>query len=115
MASSLRAGIGALGQFSRDMDGVLIALCDQPAFTAEVVAKLRAAQAQFGKSIAAARYMGRVGAPALFARKHFPALAALTGEEGARALIQRAGDDVAAVDLPELALDLDTPADLSML
>lgn len=115
MASSIRAGIGALGQFSRSMDGVLIALCDQPAFSAATVARLREAQAESGRSIAAARYHGRVGAPALFARQHFAALAALTGEEGARVLLQKADEAVTAVDLPELGLDLDTPADLAAL
>ena len=53
--------------------------------------------------------------PALFLREHFPALSSLTGEEGARALAQRPRGEVAAVDLPELALDLDTPADFARL
>ena len=62
--------------------------------------------------IVAARYAGRLGAPALFTREHFAALAALTGEEGARDLIHADPTRVAAVDLPELAHDLDTPEDL---
>jgi molybdenum cofactor cytidylyltransferase len=115
MAASIRAGIGALQQFSRAMDGAVIALCDQPAFSAEVVARLFAAQAATGKGIAAARYLGRHGAPALFLRAHFPALAALTGEEGARALLNGPAEQVAAVDLPELGCDLDTPADYAAL
>ncbi|MBL9202242.1 MAG: nucleotidyltransferase family protein [Opitutaceae bacterium] len=115
MASSLRAGITTLRQFSRRLDAALIALCDQPAFSAATIARLVAAQRETGRGIVAARYAGRNGAPALFLREHFPALAALTGEEGARTLLHDDPARVAAVDLPDLALDLDTPADVARL
>lgn len=115
MAASLRAGITTLRQFSRRLDGALVALCDQPAFSADTIAQLVAAQRSTGRSIVAARYGGRQGAPALFLREHFPALAALTGEEGARALLNGDPAQVAAVELPALALDLDTPADVAAL
>ena len=113
MASSLRAGIATLREFSRSLDAALLALCDQPAFSAEVIAQLVAAQRATGCSIAAARYAGNLGSPALFLREHFAALAALTGEEGARTLLGAMPERVAAVDLPALALDLDTPGDLA--
>ncbi len=113
MAASIRAGIATLRQFSRGLDAAVIALCDQPAFSAASIATLVAAQRATGRSIVAARYGGRHGAPALFLREHFPALGALTGEEGARALLNDDPARVAAVDLPELALDLDTPADVA--
>lgn len=113
MAASIRAGITTLQQFSRGLDAALIALCDQPAFSADTIAQLVAAQRATGRSIVAARYAGRHGAPAMFLREHFPTLSALTGEEGARALLNSQVDRVASVDLPALALDLDTPADLA--
>jgi CTP:molybdopterin cytidylyltransferase MocA len=111
MAASIRAGITTLREFSRHLDAAVIALCDQPAFSAATIAQLVAAQRSTGRSIVAARYAGRVGAPALFLREHFSALAGLTGEEGARSLLNDAPERVAAVDLPELAVDLDTPGD----
>jgi molybdenum cofactor cytidylyltransferase len=113
MASSIRAGVTTLQQFSRRLDAALIALCDQPAFSAGTVAQLVAAQRATGRSIVAARYAGRHGAPALFLREYFDTLAHLTGEEGARALLNDDPNRVAAVDLPALAIDLDTPADLA--
>lgn len=113
MAASIRAGIATLRQFSRGLDAALLALCDQPDFSAATITTLVAAQASTGRSIVAARYGGRHGAPALFLREHFPALGALTGEEGARTLLNGDPARVAAVDLPELALDLDTPADVA--
>jgi molybdenum cofactor cytidylyltransferase len=115
MASSIRAGVTTLQQFSRRLDAALIALCDQPAFSADTIAQLVAAQRTTGRSIVAARYAGRHGAPAVFLREHFDTLAHLTGEEGARALLNGDPERVAAVDLPALALDLDTPADFAAL
>jgi molybdenum cofactor cytidylyltransferase len=111
MASSIRAGVTTLRQFSRTINGALVALCDQPGFTAETISQLIAAQTTTGRSIAAARYSGRYGAPALFLREHFPALSELTGEDGARLFLNGDPARVAAVDLPELAVDLDTPED----
>lgn len=114
MATSLRTGIKTLGQYSRTAPAALIGLCDQPGFTAEVARRLvdaLAAGEGAMKGIAAARYDGRLGAPAVFRRKYFSALAELTGDQGARALLQSRADDVAAVDLPELGVDLDTGAD----
>lgn len=111
MASSIRAGVATLRQFSRSLDGTVIALCDQPAFSAGTIQRLREAQRATGAGIVAARYGGRSGAPALFSREHFPALAALTGEAGARGLLHGEAGAVATVDLPELARDLDTPED----
>ena len=112
MASSIREGVGALRQFSRKLDAAVLALCDQPGFSPATVESLLAAHRATGRGIVAARYAGRLGAPALFARGHFAALTALTGEEGARDLLNADPAQVAAVDLPELARDLDTPADL---
>jgi molybdenum cofactor cytidylyltransferase len=115
MASSIRAGVTTLQQFSRRLDGAIIALCDQPAFSAAVIEQLLDAQRTSGRSIVAAHYSGRNGAPAFFLREHFPTLTALTGEEGARALLNGAPEKIAAVNLPSLALDLDTPADVAAL
>ena len=111
MASSVRAGIALLVQFSRSLDAALVALCDQPALSAESIARLVAAQRATGRGIAAARYRERNGAPALFLREHFASLAALTGEEGARPLLNDDPDKVASVNMPEFEKDIDTPGD----
>lgn len=115
MAASLRAGITTLQQFSRHLDAAVVALCDQPAFSAATIDALVETQRTSGRSIVAARYAGRHGAPALFLAQHFATLSGLTGEEGARALLNGDPAHVAGVDLPELALDLDTPADVARL
>ena len=113
MASSLRAGLNTLCTFSRGIEAALLAVTDQPAFSAETIARLIETRRTAGHDIVAARYGGRLGVPALFARAHFPALAALTGEDGARHYLAQHSAETAAVDLPEMALDLDTPEDLA--
>jgi molybdenum cofactor cytidylyltransferase len=111
MASSLRTGVSLLQQFSRSIEGVVIALCDQPAFSAQSIARLVSAQDSTGGTIIAAHYNGRNGAPALFLRRQFAALTSLTGEEGARRLLNGSVEEVVSVELPELGIDLDTPTD----
>ena len=111
MASSLRTGIATLQQFSRSLHAAVVALCDQPAFSARIVDQLISVQRETGRSIVASHYNGRNGAPALFMREHFAALATLTGEAGARDLLNAAPKRIATINLPELAMDLDTPAD----
>lgn len=111
MASSLRAGLIALDQFSREVPGAVITLCDQPALSAAALRRLAAASDATGCGIAAARYAGHCGAPARFARRYFAELARLSGDQGARVLLHQRAAEVAAVDLPELAVDLDTPQD----
>ncbi|HVU35247.1 MAG TPA: nucleotidyltransferase family protein [Opitutaceae bacterium] len=115
MASSIRTGVATLHQFSRLMNSALLLLCDQPEFSTAAIEKLLAVQRSTGASIVAARYAGHPGAPALFDAKHFAALAGLTGEQGARALLSDPAAPPALVDLPELAFDLDTPEDLARL
>ncbi len=116
MASSLRTGIATLASFSRTLDGALVALCDQSAFSRHTIeCLLQKAPPHLDGHIVASRYADRLGAPALFSRTYFPALANLSGDEGARHVISAASQAgmVTTVDLPELADDIDTPQDLA--
>lgn len=114
MASSIRAGLDILNRFSDSLDGALLAVCDQPHFSTSAVGRL--ADAWIGRnSIAAARYDRTAGVPALFGRDHFTAIQSLTGTEGARRILGQNVNCVVTVDLPELAADVDTPADYQSL
>lgn len=112
MASSLREGVTTLTQFSRRLEAAVVVLADQPALDATVIRRLIAAHHASGRDLVAARYSGRHGAPALFHRRLFPRLTALTGEAGARELLNGGDPPVTPVDLPQMAADLDTPEDL---
>ncbi len=64
MASSLRLGIAAARQAQPPADAVLVAPCDQPALDAACLRRLVDAHRRTAR-IAAARYAGRLGVPAL--------------------------------------------------
>ncbi len=111
IASSIRAGIGALAAAEPRLDAVLVTTADQPALSGEVILRLLALHRASGR-IAAARYGGRNGAPAIFGRGRFAELLALTGDEGARRLLNADAGEVVAAEFPDLEHDIDTPADL---
>ena len=116
IASSLRCGLDLLEQFNPAISATLVTLCDQPHISAEVFEQLVATHEQTGATLVAARYDHHPGAPALFDRSYFKALASLTGDEGARILFKSLpAEAIRTVDLPELSLDIDTPEDLAKL
>lgn len=108
-ASSLRAGIAAL---PASVDAVLIALGDQPSLAPSIIPALLAARRTSPKLIVAPRYRDGQGNPVLFKREIFPELLRLTGDQGARPIIQK---EPARVEWVELDLpmppDVDTPDD----
>jgi len=65
-----------------------------------------------GRGIVAAQYAGTMGVPVLFSRPYFAELAALPSPGGAKSLIVKYNQDVAAVPFPEGALDIDTEDDV---
>lgn len=115
MASSLRAGIAAVLEHAPAALASMILVCDQPGLSAQHLLRLLDAHQADGNSIAASRYAGRTAVPAIFPRALFPALLALQGDQGARAVLQQSATAVHAVDFPEGELDLDSPEDLQRL
>jgi len=112
MASSLRVGIETALQFSRRIESVLVTLCDQPDLSTAVFSQLLDRHRTSTSPAVAARYADQAGAPAILRRSLFAELTQLTGDEGARQLFKRLpAEDVATVELPALARDVDTPAD----
>lgn len=106
LASSIRSGVDALGGF----DAALILLGDQPSVTAELIDAL-IERFHTGQALAACEYPdGTIGPPVLFGRAHYPALRALTGDQGAKTLLRAA--EPAIVRFPTGNLDIDTPKDL---
>jgi CTP:molybdopterin cytidylyltransferase MocA len=110
LASSLRAGVAAAVD-EPTVAAVLLLTCDQPKLDAGIVRRMLDAFDGAPGSMVACGYAGTLGVPALFGRAHFSDLAALRGDCGARQLLRRRGIDVARVDWPNGALDIDTPGD----
>lgn len=111
MASSIRVG---LAQAPFDARGVLIALADQVAVTAEDLRQLVARWEQQPDRIVAAQYAGTIGVPAIFPSDLFRELAELQGDRGARVVLMRHPERVISVPMPAAAQDVDTLADLAV-
>jgi molybdenum cofactor cytidylyltransferase len=109
MASSLKAGVAALGP---GISGALVLLGDMPGITPDMIDRMLAAAGD-GTRIVVATHHGRRGNPVFWPRRFFGEIAALTGDEGARALIGEHGDAVVTVELGEAAgRDIDTREEL---
>ena len=107
IGSSVRCGPEALPE----CDAAVIVACDQPRVDGSVIQQLIAEHAKSGKPIVASAYAGTLGVPALFARWMFDELRSLPDDKGAKSIILRHRDEVATVDFPAGALDIDTPED----
>jgi molybdenum cofactor cytidylyltransferase len=111
MGSSIAAGMRHLPE----CEAVALLLADQPLVTAVHLRALGKLFTEGDAPVAAARYCGTLGVPAIFARALFPALAALEGHAGARSILQDPAYNALALDLPEAAIDIDTPEDYAAL
>lgn len=115
MASSIRAGITALQQKAPEATEVIFMVCDQPYVDTAHLNNLVRQRLDTGKGIIASYYNDTMGVPVLFDRSFFPALLSLKGEEGAKKLLYRYEQEVAAVPFPQGSVDIDTLADYQSL
>lgn len=105
---STSIALGAAAAERNEADDLLVLTCDQIAVTA---AHLRALiEASHREHVVASVYAEHRGVPALFPDFSFHSLQKLTGDRGARELLQHA--DVLSVPLQDGDLDIDTPEDL---
>lgn len=113
MSSSLRAGVARI---PADADAALIALGDMPLITADDIAAVAAAFSPDGGDIVIPVFNGKRGNPVLLGRTHFPALAELRGDRGARELFPEHPERVReAAAGPGVLADVDTPEALAQI
>jgi len=115
MGSSIAAGLHYLLQIEPVLTSCIIAVCDQPFITSQVFQDLTEQHKVTRKGIVASAYAGTLGTPMLFSHMHFNALLKLTGQEGAKKLLQLYQDDVASIPFDKGAVDIDTLADYNKL
>jgi CTP:molybdopterin cytidylyltransferase MocA len=102
-SASLKTGMRALA----DSETVIVTLGDQPLITAGTIRRF------FGEPAGTrAVYQGKPGHPVVLGREQLPAIEALAGDAGARALLTR-GREIECIALSPLGgLDIDTVDDL---
>ena len=108
LASSLRAGIASLPS---DSDGALVHLADMPGVTPEALRAMTVAFTRTGgQAIVRATHGGKRGNPVILPRSVYSQVARLTGDTGARAIVEGFAGPVIDVEIGEAAsLDVDTP------
>lgn len=112
LASSLQIGLNSLSD--EPVEAFLVLLIDQPFVTADILQQLIITHEQTRKGIVACRYAepSHLGVPALFDIRYKAEFLRLSGDVGARKLIQQHADDCAEVLFPLAAIDLDTQQDV---
>ena len=112
LASSIRAAVLSL---PGSCGGALLLLADQAGVSSADLQRLCDAWRRNPRAIVAAQYGGGHGVPAIFPRSEFPALLALRGDQGARALLRSPAALCVGVAMPGAAHDIDRPKDLQAL
>ena len=113
LSASLRAGLEAV---PAEAQAVIVCLGDMPLITARTLERLVGEyDPEKGRLIVAPTHGGEVGNPVLWDRRFFPEMMALTGDRGARALLDIHAKHVHLLALNEDAVlrDVDTPEQLA--
>jgi molybdenum cofactor cytidylyltransferase len=90
----------------------IVALADMPWIETATVARVVEAMRR-GAAIAAPSWRNARGHPVGFASSFYPELVALSGDQGAKAILARERVELIAVDDPGVVRDVDTPQDLA--
>ncbi len=113
LSASLRLGVASLPE---TIDGFVVALGDQPDIDPQLVTRMVDVWRDSNAAAVVPEYADGRGNPVLFddtMRRH---LAQLTGDAGARELLERMGDRVVTLSVEGKApRDVDTPEDLRAL
>jgi xanthine/CO dehydrogenase XdhC/CoxF family maturation factor len=107
IASSIRAAVRWAE--TTGAEALAIVLGDQPLLSVPHLTALRDAWLA-GSDLVASRFLGVLGAPAMFDRSRWSELARLDGDQGAGGLLRT--EDVVAVDWADGAVDVDTEEDV---
>lgn len=111
LSSSIRFGLAGIPSKS---DGVLLMLCDQPHVTTSLLDSMIDKSSE-GSAVVACTYEDSIGVPALFSRVLFPELRQLSGDVGAKVVLQNHASEITTIPFPEGNIDIDTPQDLSLI
>lgn len=109
MSSSIAAGLSALEEDKPQ--NVIISVCDQPQINAQLFSDLLRMKNKTGSGIVASAYAGTLGTPVLFNERYYDELLNLTGNEGAKKLLNLHETDVSFIPFENGQIDIDTEED----
>jgi len=115
LGNSIAFGVREVLKKEVDLTSILIMLADQPLINSDYLNKLMKASCHHKKGIIASLYGEKMGVPALFSKDYFPALSQLTGEHGAKYILNNNIKDICSIECKNLITDIDTPEDYQRL
>jgi molybdenum cofactor cytidylyltransferase len=121
MSTSVVLAVNHIQNSMPEALGVLLVMSDQPWVSTEHLAKIIRQFKATGSPVVISSFFAKgegetiPGPPAFFARKIFPELLLLEGDAGARKVVMAHFEEMAAVDFPLGAIDIDTEADYASL
>jgi len=115
IGTSIQAGVRHVIDRERDVDAIVLLVCDQPFVDAHVIKELITLRKKTGKPIVASSYGETLGVPALFGHCYFHELLAINDTSGAKSVILRNRERVTEVIFPEGKIDIDTAEDYKRL
>ncbi|WP_117235500.1 nucleotidyltransferase family protein [Vibrio maerlii] len=108
LGSSIAFGVRKL---AASYDAILITLADQIDIDAMQLQSLITA---YKGGVVCAKYAGKRGVPALFPKEHFESLKSLSGDVGAKKLLNEGICSIEEVELSSASIDIDTVEELSL-
>lgn len=115
ISSSIRCGLNVLQEISAVTDGVIFMVCDQPYVTKFLLESLLKEQRKSKLPIVASSYENIQGTPVLFHKSFFSQLMELTGDTGAKKLLEQNPQKATSVPFPKGEIDIDTLEDYEKL
>lgn len=108
LGTSIACGVQHLIHGEVHYDACLIMLADQPFIDATYVLNIIKVHNKNSKGITATNYKNRAGVPAIFDSEYFVALSQLSGDNGAKEILETHINDVQSIDPKGKTLDIDT-------
>jgi molybdenum cofactor cytidylyltransferase len=110
LASSIACGVRSVAESA---DAILLMLADLPLVPAAHLTLLVDAWTESPRSIIASAFADTLAPPVVFPRADFDALLQLSGDRGARPIIDANKERVQTITCEEAAFDIDRPEDLT--
>ena len=115
LASSIRWGINELQKISPSTDAAILMMCDQPFVSSELLDELINKHEKTGKPIVTCSFDYTTGPPALFHQSLFPELLQLTGDRGAKKVVEIHVGNTVTIPFSMGNIDVDTMDDYEAL
>jgi molybdenum cofactor cytidylyltransferase len=111
IGSSIRTGVQHLTDNAKDVDVIVLLVCDQPFVDHRIIKQLIALHEKTRKPIVASSYADTLGIPALFERVCFPELLSINDQRGSKSIILANRERVAELSFPKGKIDIDAAED----